>query len=127
MLSISLHISQSMFLASGHFLDYTNHLWCICSGIGVHLFYLSTFAWLTAISFDTCVTLTRMNRLDARIARNRFILYNIFVWSFSISIVLISVCFHLILPEHNPWSPNYGRILCSISSRYALITFFSFS
>jgi hypothetical protein len=113
-----------MFLASGHLLDHENRLWCICSGISVHLFYLSTFAWLTAISFDTCVTLTRMNRLDAHVARNRFILYNTFVWIFSILIVFISVCFQVILAENNLWSPNYGRILCSISSRYALITFF---
>jgi hypothetical protein len=124
MLAISLHLSQSMFLASGHLLEHSNRLWCICSGIGVHLFYLSIFAWLTAISFDTCLTLTRMNRLDARVARNRFIIYNIFVWLFSITIVFISVCLHLIASENNLWSPNYGRILCSISSRYALITFF---
>jgi G protein-coupled receptor Mth (Methuselah protein) len=124
MLSICLHASQSMFLASGHLLEHANRLWCIGSGIGVHLFYLSTIAWLTAISFDTCVTLTRMNRLDARIARSRFILYNILVWSFSISVVIISVCFQLILSENNLWSPNYGQILCLISSRYALITFF---
>jgi hypothetical protein len=126
MFAISLQLSQSMFLASGHLLEHYNRLWCICSGIGIHLFYLSTFAWLSAISFDICLTLTRMNRLDARVARNRFILYNIFVWLFSITIVFISVCLHLILSENNPWSPNYGRILCSISSRYALITFFLF-
>jgi hypothetical protein len=126
MFSISLYLSQSMFLASGHLLEYSNRLWCICSGIGIHLFYLSTFAWITAISFDTCLTLTRMNRLDARVARNRFILYNIFVWLFSLTIIFISVCLHLILSVDNPWSPNYGRILCSISSRYALITFFLF-
>jgi hypothetical protein len=124
MLSISLQLSQSMFLASGHLLEYSNHFWCICSGIGVHLFYLSTFAWLSAISFDTCLALTRMNRLDARVARNRFILYNIFVWVFSVTIVLVSICLQLILPKNHPWSPNYGGILCSISSRYALITFF---
>jgi hypothetical protein len=113
-----------MFLASGHLLEYSNHFWCICSGIGVHLFYLSTFAWLSAISFDTCLALTRMNRLDARVAGNRFILYNIFVWVFSVTIVLVSICLQLILPKNHPWSPNYGGILCSISSRYALITFF---
>ncbi|CAF0772159.1 unnamed protein product [Adineta steineri] len=124
MLSISLHISQSMFLISGHLVDDVNRLWCIGSGIGVHLFYLSTFAWLTAISFDTCRTLTRMNRLDERVARSRFILYNILVWTFSISIVFISVCFQLFLSKSSRWSPNYGLILCSISSRYALLTFF---
>ncbi len=124
MFSISLQFSQSMFLASGHLLEHSNRFWCICSGIGIHLFYLSTFAWLSAISFDTCLTLTRMNRLDARIARNRFILYNIFVWLFSFTIVLISICLHLSLSEDHPWSPKYGRILCSISSRYGLITYF---
>lgn len=124
MFAISLQLSQLMFLASGHLLEHSNHVWCICSGIGIHFFYLSTFAWLSAISLDTCLTVTRMNRLDARVARNRFILYNIFAWLFSLIIVLISVCLHLFLSEDNPWSPNYGRILCSISSQYALITFF---
>lgn len=124
MLSISLHASQAMFLASGHLIDHSNRFWCIASGVGVHLFYLSTFSWLSAIAFDTCVTLTRMTRLDARTARNRFILYNVFAWSVPLSIVLIAGSLHAILPEDNLWSPNYGRILCSISSRYALISFF---
>ena len=124
MFSISLQFSQSTFLVSGHLLEHSNRFWCICSGIAVHFFYLSTFAWLSAISFDTCLALTQMNRLDVRVARNRFIFYNIFVWFVSLTIVSISVCLHSSLAENNPWSPNYGGILCSISSRYALITFF---
>ena len=124
MFSISLQFSQSMFLASGHLLEHANRFWCVFSGIGIHLFYLSTFAWLTAISFDTCLTLTRMNRLDARVARNRFILYNIFVWSFSLTIVIVSICLHVSLSKDHPWSPKYGRILCSISSRNGLIGYF---
>ena len=124
MFSISLQISQSMFLLSGHFLEYSNHFWCISSGIAVHFFYLSTFAWLSTISFDTCLTVTRMNRLDEHVACYRFIFYNLFVWLFSFIIVFISVVLHGILSVDHPWSPNYGQILCSISSRNALITFF---
>ena len=124
MFSISLQFSQSMFLLSGHLLEDTNRLWCISSGIALHFFYLSTFAWLSTISFDTCLTLTRMHRLDEHVARNRFLFYNLIVWSFALIIVLISVCLHAILSNDHPWSPNYGRILCSISSRNALMTFF---
>lgn len=124
MFSISLQFSQSIFLLSGHFLEYSNHFWCISSGIAIHFFYLSTFAWLSVISFDAYLTVTRMNRLDEQIARYRFMFYNLFVWLFSFSIVFISVVLHGILSPHHPWSPNYGRILCSISSRNALISFF---
>lgn len=124
MFSISLQCSQSMFLLSGHLLEHANRIWCISSGITLHFFYLSTFAWLSAISFDTCLTLTRMNRLDEHVARNRFLFYNLIVWLFSLIVVFISVCLHAILSNDHPWSPNYGRILCSISSHNALITFF---
>jgi len=122
--SICLCLSQTMFLASGHLIEYSNKFWCILSGIGIHLFYLSSFSWLTAISFDTSLALTKMNRLDQRVARNRFIFYNIFAWTFSLIIMFISICLHVTLKENHPWSPNYGVILCSISSRNILILLF---
>lgn len=113
-----------MFLASGHLIDAIDHWRCIATGMTIHFFYLSTFAWLTIISFDTCITLTQMHRVDARMAKNRLILYNVCVWSFSSVFLLISILLFVLLPRDHRWSPNYGRILCSISSPLILIVLF---
>ncbi|CAF0752283.1 unnamed protein product [Didymodactylos carnosus] len=121
LLVISLFIAQLFFITTADLIKYSQ--FCIFSGIIIHYFYIAMFAWLTAISFDLWITFGKMTVKDSNQVSKRFLYYNMFVWLFSFVIVFISIILHF-TNYSNSFSPEYGKIFCSISQPNAMITFF---
>ncbi|CAF0869189.1 unnamed protein product [Didymodactylos carnosus] len=121
LLVICLFIAQLLFTTTADLIKYSK--FCVLFGIIVHYFYLTTFAWLTAISFDVWITFSKMIVKDSDLSVKRFFYYNVFVWTFSGVWVFISAMLHFI-NYSNSFSPKYGKIYCLISERNATITFF---
>ncbi|CAH1784598.1 unnamed protein product, partial [Owenia fusiformis] len=97
---------------------------CTAMAIITHWFYLHMFTWMQVATYDIY---TKFSKSFANLVIQKQdlgylgVLYAITIPSI---IVITAVIVDFVLPEDNPFTPNYGSEVCWISQQYALLTFF---
>ncbi|CAL8098922.1 unnamed protein product [Orchesella dallaii] len=91
---------------------------CSFIGIACHFFFLSTFAWLTALNFDIYWTFRSMNPNPGRSKEAiRFLCYSIFAIGLPVIIVSVGLILDEIYgddPESEVIVPRYGVSRCTM-------------
>jgi len=91
-----------------------------CSIVAVlaHFFFISTFCWLTLISFDLWYTFRSITPKSASKRRKRFAFYMFFGWGVPAILVLISVVLDNVYKDEDCLPailPLYGQITCFVN------------
>ena len=120
-LSICLFIAHFLFLIE----NYLNRFkaTCLVVGIFLHYFYLCSFCWTNAMSFDIYLTF-RGNLLRAPESTGKtFKLYSLYSWGVPLVVVIASVTveFTELLPS---FKPHYAGQMCWIEGKNSLLLFF---
>ncbi|CAG7722529.1 unnamed protein product [Allacma fusca] len=95
-----------------------DRLICFIIGISGHLFFISTFCWLTLINFDLWSTFRSNKPVGERSkGLKRFLCYNLFAWGVSIAVVIVGVVLEWLYPETESEVvvPLYGQVNCFIA------------
>ncbi|XP_060599753.1 adhesion G protein-coupled receptor E3-like [Ruditapes philippinarum] len=126
-LIISLLFAHVLFLVASQVENF--HILCIIFGILVHYFFLAAFCWMNVIAFDLWMTFS--NRFmtpgsDSK-GRKRFVRYSIYAWTLPTMIVGTALILDFVNFDEKFYNfkPGYGKNVCWISSRDALILFFA--
>uniref|UniRef100_A0A1E1XEH3 Putative class b secretin-like g-protein coupled receptor gprmth5 n=1 Tax=Amblyomma aureolatum TaxID=187763 RepID=A0A1E1XEH3_9ACAR len=124
MLSLSIFAAQLLFL----FVMVAARQRALCTLIGmlVHYFFLASFFWTNALALDLYWSVASIADPTKRRGVHTFCLFSAYCWSLPCLVVLLSAAMDLwILPASHPLSPGYGRGVCWISNRLALLAFFA--
>ena len=95
---------------------------CYMAGVILHWAFLSSFAWMAAISFDICFLVTRAEKLQRTTQKScqwKFLL----PFLFPTFTVIVSLAVEESSLPH-PWRPLYGSSLCWFNSNVALLVYF---
>ncbi|XP_022237592.1 uncharacterized protein LOC111085001 [Limulus polyphemus] len=121
-LSISLLVGQSVFLLGTHKTHY--FILCKCMAIIMHYSFLASFFWMNVLAYDICKTFCSL-KVTRNVSNNRELMkYCTYGWFCPLLIVATAVTIDLVFQE-NVISPGYGKTLCWISNRMALLIFFA--
>ncbi|XP_076359923.1 uncharacterized protein LOC143252129 [Tachypleus tridentatus] len=121
-LSISLLIGQFVFLLGTHKTQY--FILCKCMAIIMHYSFLASFFWMNVLAYDICKTFCSL-KVTRNVYNNReLIKYCIYGWLCPLLIIVIATTIDLFFQD-NVISPSYGKTLCWISNRMALLIFFA--
>ena len=99
---------------------------CYTVAVFIHWAFLSAFTWMTMIAIDIC----RMLRSSLKLIligsrRISFIVYQLVAWGLPALIITVSVALDLTKVTDPLWWPFYGKQICWISNRYALLLYFA--
>jgi hypothetical protein len=124
-LIISLLFAQILFLIAPEVQTFSSI--CTLFAILVHYFFLSAFCWMNVIAFDLWMTFSNrfMTPGSDTKGRKKFVRYSMYAWL----VPIIIICPAIILDfvdfdaSFSSLKPGYGKGVCWISSRDALILF----
>lgn len=126
-LTISLIISQTLFLVA----PLVAHKQTVCAAMAVlmHYSFLCAFCWMNIIAFDLWTTFSHKLLLQRhKITRSkRFYFYSAYAWGLPIIIVSVAVILNYVSTggkDAELFQPKYGRSVCWITTKYALLLFF---
>lgn len=125
-LVVSLWVAQLLFLTSSEAEDI--RALCTAFAIGIHYFFLAAFCWMNVIAFDLWMTFSNSFRATGSGNRSakRLRLYHIYAWFVPLLIVCVAIALDFIDVDlgNNNFKPGYGRDVCWIHTREALLLFF---
>lgn len=124
MLSLSIFAAQLLFLFVMVAARY--QALCVLIGVLVHYFFLASFFWTTALALDLYWSVSSSAEPSKRRGARAFCVFSAYCWSAPCLVVVPSAVMDLWLlaPKH-PMAPGYGRGVCWISNRLALLVFFA--
>ena len=117
-LSISLCLAQLLFFVARK--AENDYVLCKTLGILVHFFFLASFLWMNAMSFNVFKTFSA-SFSNVKNNRKHFVFYSLYVWLSSLIIISVGI----LLDEMTSWSyrPKYGVSTCWISNSNGLMVF----
>jgi hypothetical protein len=127
-LTIALAVSQVLFLVASEVVSL--HYLCVTFAILMHYFFLSSFCWMNVIAFDLWVTFSHkfVSVRHQSSKTRRFIYYSLYAWCLPLIIVAVADILNFVDfdgKSTNSFVPNYGKGICWITSRNALLLFFA--
>ena len=122
-LVFSLFWAQVLFMSGGAAVG--DPMGCAALAALTHFFFLSSFTWMTVMSFDIWRTFaSRYGHQDSKTTIKLFLRYSLFAWLLSFCIVIVSVVLDF-SPVTAIFRPGYGQGVCWITSRPALFILFA--
>lgn len=124
MLSFSIFAAQLLFLFV--MVAARRRALCVLIGLLVHYFFLASFFWTSALALDLYSSVTALSEPSKRPRTRALCAYSAYCWLAPCLVVALSAAVDLwLLPAGHPVAPGYGRGVCWISSRLALLAFFA--
>ena len=100
---------------------------CITMGVIVHFSLLAAYFWMNVMSYDIWSTFSGDTaHASSEELTVRFRWYSAYAWGTSAFLVLISLSVNFGTGQESILSPQYGKTICYINNRYALILFVGF-
>ena len=123
-LSCSLFLAELLMLV-GPELAFLKDI-CRAVAILMHYFFLASFFWMNMMAVDVWVTFSRsfMQAGSHGKTSKRFRLYSLFSWT-GPALVVVAALMVEFLASSSTFRPNYGREICWLTNKNAVLIFFA--
>ena len=123
-LSCSLFLAELLMLV-GPELAFLKDI-CRAVAILMHYFFLASFFWMNMMAVDVWVTFSRsfMQAGSHGKTSKRFRLYSLFSWT-GPALVVVAALMVEFLASSSTFRPNYGRGICWLTNKNAVLIFFA--
>ena len=123
-LAVALLLAMTGFLLHPFMVEFP--VVCYTVAVFIHWAFLSAFTWMTMIAIDICRMLRSSLKLIFIGSRHiSFIVYQLVAWGLPALIITVSVALDFTEVTDLLWRPFYGKQICWISNRYALLLYFA--